>query len=365
MDELLMIPGPTMISERVREALRTQMKPHRTEEFGRFLYELREDLKRVFQTENDLYVLSGSSTLGMDAAISSWIRPGDKVIVPVYGKFSARFRQIVKTYGGEVIDISLPWGEVPVLRQIESVYTDDVRAVVLVQNETSTGVRLDLSRIGNFLSRRDTLLIVDAVSSMGGDDIPTDRWGIDICVAGSQKAFACPPGLAMVSVSDKAWGVIDESAPRSYYADLRRYRSSDKKNSGQTPFTQSESLLFALRASVDEILEEGIENRFKRHAEMASYARTRVKEMGLKLFPALEGTCSNTLTSMRIPRPVQATQIQRWMRDNDRIVVATGHDEYKDKMIRVAHMGICSMDDLARTMDSLERALDCIGGQQE
>ena len=365
MDELLMIPGPTMISQRVREAMQNQMRPHRTDEFGKFLYDLREDLKEIFQTTSDLYVLSGSSTVGREAAISSWMKPGDKVIVPTYGKFSARFRQIVQTYGGDVIDISLPWGEVPALKQIESVYTDDVKAVVLVQNETSTGAKMDLSRIGRFLSRTNSLLIVDAVSSMAGDDIPTDRWGIDICVAGSQKAFACPPGLSMVSVSEKAWSVIDGSYPRSYYSDLRRYRSSDRKSRGQTPFTQSETLLFGLRASVDEILEEGIKSRFKRHREMAHYARTRVKETGLRLFPALEDTCSNTLTSMRIPKPYRATELQRRMRERDGIVIATGHDQYKEKMLRVAHMGTCTMGDLRRTMDSLESVLEYVTAQSE
>ena len=358
MTKLLMIPGPTMLSERVLDALRTQMKAHRTEEYGRFLFDLREDIKKVFQTKNDLHVISGSSTSGMDAAISSWISPGDKVVVPVYGKFSARFRQILDVYGGEVIDVQLPWGQAPILRQVESVYTEDVKAVAIVQNETSTGVRVELSEIGEFLSDRDTLLIVDAVSSMGGDDIRTDECGVDICIAGSQKAFGCPPGLAMVSVSKKAWGFIDRTKPESYYLDLRRYRSSDRRNMGQTPFTQSETLLFALRAAVDEILEEGIERRFERHREMAELVRNRARSLGLIPFPALESTYSNTLTSIRIPKPLKATLIQRVMDEKHDIIVATGHDNHKEKMIRIAHLGSTTSEDVKRTMDAFEDALD-------
>ena len=352
-----MIPGPTMLSERVLGALGTQMRAHRTQEFGDFLLSLREDLKKVYQTRNDLHVISGSSTAGMDAAISSWISPGDRVIVPVYGKFSARFRQVVAAYGGEVVDLQLPWGQAPICRQIESVYDEDVKAVALVQNETSTGVRLDLSEVGAFLAERDALLIVDAVSSMGGDDVRTDDWKIDICIAGTQKALGCPPGLALLSVSEKAWSVIDRTQPRTYYLDLRRYRSSDRRSRGQTPFTQSESLLFALRAAVDGILEEGLQDRFERHREMAREVRSRATDLGFEMFPALEETYSNTLTAIRIPRPIRATDIQSLMSRKHGVVVACGHDDYKEKMIRIAHLGDATMDHVRRTMDAFEEVV--------
>jgi len=354
MTKLLMIPGPTMLSERVLTALGTPMRAHRTAEFGDFLFKIREDLKRVYQTKQELYVLFGSSTAGMDSAVASWISPGDKVIVPVYGKFSARFRQIVEAYGGVAVDIQLPWGQAPILRQIESVYSEDVRAVAIVHNETSTGVRVDLSEIGAFLRDKDALLIVDAVSSMGGDDIRTDEWGIDVCVAGSQKAFGCPPGLAMVSVSEKAWDLLSRTKSRSFYLDLRRYRSSDRRNRGQTPFTQSETLLFGLRASLDEILEEGLETRFERHRKMAAEVRRRARDLGFDLFPALERTYSNTLTAIRIPRGLRATRIQSMMEESHDVVVAAGHDNYKDKMIRIAHLGSTRMGDVERTMDAFE-----------
>jgi aspartate aminotransferase-like enzyme len=362
MSKLLMIPGPTTLSDRVRAALQTPMRAHRTEEFGEFLYNLREDVKKVFQTRNDLHVLSGSSTAGMDAAVSSWLSPGDKVIVPVYGKFSARFRTIVQAFGGEVVELQLPWGEAPILRQIQSVYTDDIKAVLVVQNETSTGVRIELDDVGDFMSSKDALLIVDAVSSMGGDDIPTDEWGVDLCVAGTQKAFGCPPGLAMVSVSDKAWDVMDRTHPQSFYLDLRRYRSSDKKKRGQTPFTQGETLLFGLRAALDEVLEEGIARRFARHRQMGEMARAKVESLGLDMFPALEGTYSNTLTAIRIPKPLSATEIQRVMNERHDVIVATGHDDYKEKMIRIAHLGSTTSGDLARTLDAFEDALAAVRG---
>ncbi len=354
MDKLLMIPGPTMLSAAVMNALGTQMKAHRTDEYGSFLHQIQEDSKKVFQTKSDLHIISGSSTAGMDASISSWISPGDKVIVPVYGKFSARFRQIVRVYQGEVVELQLPWGQAPISRQIESLYTDDVKAVAIVQNETSTGVRVDLAQIGSFLADTDTLFIVDAVSSMGGDDIPTDRCKVDICVAGSQKAFGCPPGLALVSVSQKAWDIMESTEPRSFYLDLRKYRAADKKNRGQTPFTQSESLLFALRAALDEIMAEGLRKRFERHIAMARLARSRAQSLGFKFFPFLENTCSNTLTALKIPKPLRATDIQGAMdRDHD-VVVAAGHDEYREKMIRIAHLGSTSLEDVARTMDAFE-----------
>ena len=361
MDKLLMIPGPTMLSKRVLEALGSQMRAHRTGEFGDFLFDLRKDTKKVFQTGNDLHIISGSSTAGMDAAVSSWIRPGDKVIVPVYGKFSARFRQIAANYGADIIDINLPWGEAPIARQIESVLDDDVKAVLVVQNETSTGVRVELEEMGSLLRETGALFIVDAVSSMGGDDIPTDGCSIDLCVTGTQKAFGCPPGLAMVSISEKAWDVMERTEPVSYYLDLRRYRSSDRRGRGQTPFTQSESLLFALRAGVDEILEEGLEARFRRHREMGSYVRERINSMSLEPFPALVRSCSNTLTAIRIPRPLRASEIQNYMDRKHDVVVATGHDDYRDKMIRIAHLGSTSMADLERTVDAFEDAVGFLG----
>ncbi len=361
MKKLLMIPGPTMLSKMVLEALSSQMCAHRTEAFGDYVYEIREDLKKVYQTENEIHIISGSSTSGMDAAISSWISPGDKVIVPVYGKFSARFRQIIQSYGGQPLDIQLPWGQAPILPQIKSLYSGEVKAVAVVQNETSSGVRVDLSRIGDFLSDKDGLLIVDAVSSMGGDDIPVDEWKVDMCVAGTQKAFGCPPGLSMISVSEKAWGLMEDTSPRSYYLDLRRYRSRDRRSKGQTPFTQSESLLFALRAALDEIMEEGVQARFERHRNMAQLARRRVTELGFELFPPLEKNYSRTLTAIKMPRSMSATEIQSRMDREHDIIVATGHEDYKENIIRIAHLGSTTLEDVNRTMDAFEEVTRAMG----
>jgi aspartate aminotransferase-like enzyme len=165
----------------------------------------------------------------------------------------------------------------------------------------------------------------------------------------------------MVSISEKAWDVMERTEPVSYYLDLRRYRSSDRRGRGQTPFTQSESLLFALRAGVDEILEEGLESRFRRHREMGSYVRERINSISLEPFPALVRSCSNTLTAIRIPRPLRASEIQNYMDRKHDVVVATGHDDYRDKMIRIAHLGSTSMADLERTVDAFEDAVGFLG----
>jgi aspartate aminotransferase-like enzyme len=357
---LLMLAGPTNVSNRVMQAMTKPIIGHRGSEFHTLHESILNNLRYVFQTKNDVFTLTSSGTGGVYCAVSNIVNPGDKVIIPVFGIFSQRMRDKVVRCGGKVVELPLEWGEAPTAEQIVQIVDKekDAKAIAIVYNETSTGVTVrDLPKIGKIARENNLLLVVDAISVLGGDNLPMDKWNVDICVAGSQKCLACPPGLAMVAVNDRAWEVIEKTVARPYYFDLIRMRDYVAKT--ETPFTPAVPLFQALDEALKMIREEGLEKRFKRHATCAKAFYNAVEALKLKTV-SNEKIRSNTIIAVRMPSGVNNTELRKIMKEQHHVSVAGGQGKLKKLIIRIGCMGIISETETIRTVDALENALNAL-----
>lgn len=355
----LMIPGPVELSPDVLAEMSRPLIGHRTPDFNEILIYCWDTLKKVFQTENDVLLVTASGTAAMDAAISNTIGEGEEVVCITGGKFSERFVKIVKAFGGVVREVPVEWGKAVEPDDVEAVVSEsDAKAITLTHNETSTGILHDAEAIGKIAKEHDLLFIMDGITSIGGDEVKTDDWGVGICITGSQKCLAAPPGMAMVAVSDKAWEVIEESAPKSFYLNLLLYRESMKKKT--TPFTPSVPLIFGLKRALENLEEEGLENRIKRHRTLAKATREAIKAMGLDLF-ADEAHASNTVTAMKIPDGLTDDDIRGGLKRDYGILIAGGQDQVRGKIFRIGHMGNVNQKDLLSVLDALEKILKSSG----
>ncbi|MHA1608241.1 MAG: pyridoxal-phosphate-dependent aminotransferase family protein [Candidatus Freyarchaeota archaeon] len=365
-DELLMIPGPTFMAERTLKAMSKPMISHRGEETGRMLIECIEKLKKVFRTENDVFILTASGTGAMEAAIANVVEPGDRVLCTTCGKFSERFKKIAEVFGAEVLEVASEWGDAVDPERVKEILDehDDVKAVTVTHNETSTGVRNPVEEISRIVKDYGTLLIVDAISSMGGDHVPVDKWNIDICLAGSQKCFAIPPGFSFISVSDHAWEVINKTRRRTFYFDLPAYRESLRRKPPQTPYTISITLLYALEDALKLMFDEGLDNVIARHHHVAKIAREGVKAMGLRLFPVSEDICSATVTAVRLPDGIREKELRQKVRDYG-VVISGGQDKLSGKIFRIGHMGRVTEREILATLQAIQQALLDLGVKVE
>jgi aspartate aminotransferase-like enzyme len=336
------------------------MKPvinHRGPEFEALYESIMENLRYVFQTKNEVFVLTSSGTGSIECAISNVVNSGDKVVVPVFGVFSQRLKEKVVRRGARVIEVPVDWGEAPSAEQIEQVIekNGDVKAVALVYNETSTGATVrDLPKIGKITEENGVLLIVDAVSILGGDKLPVDDWNIDICVAGSQKCLACPPGASVVSVSEECWGTIEKTVARPYYFDLIKVREFSFKRA--TPFTPALPVFYALDEALKIIREEGLENRFKRHETCARAFYDGFEALKLTPYPERD-VRSNTVIAVRAPSGVDCDKVREIMRERYKVVVAGGMGKLKGLIFRVGCMGVVSEAETLATLNAFENAL--------
>jgi aspartate aminotransferase-like enzyme len=337
---LLMTPGPVSFHPRVYQAMSRVMFHHRTPEYRKIFGECISMMKKVMQTENDVFIFTGSGTSAMDAAISNCVSPGDKVLNLIGGKFSERWTEITETFRAKSIRLEVEWGKA-IKPEIVSNAIDkdpDIKFVTMCHNETSTAVLNPAQEIAKITNERGKLLIVDGITSVGGDYVYPDKWGMDILVTGSQKCLGCPPGLGMIMVGSKAWEEINgrKKIP-SYYANLSSYKKAFEK-SLDTPYTPAISLIYGLHESLTMILEEGYENRVKRHRLMAETVRSGMKALGLQLL-AEKGYESNTMTALKYPDGVDDNAFRKGMQKHG-ILVAGGQAHLKGKIFRVAHMNI-------------------------
>ncbi len=358
--ELIMLPGPTNVPQRVMNAMIKPIINHRGPKFREFYKELTENLKYVFQTKNDVFPLSCSGTGGVECAISNIVGKEDKVVVPVNGVFSERLAQTVEAFGGEPIKIPVEWGDAVTPQQVkEALERGNVKAVAIVYNETSTGVTTRcLKEIGEICREYDCLYIVDAISIFGGDYLPVDEWGIDICIAGSQKCLMTPPGLAVISVSEKAWKVIEETKGSKFYFDLIKYREFAKKF--ETPYTPALPLFFALGEALKMIREEGLEARFKRHEACAKAFYNGFEKMNLSLY-AKKPVRSNVVIAINNPPGITDEQIRSKLLKEHKVVVAGGMGKLKGTMFRIGVMGTVNAYHVIRTILALEQTLKELG----
>ena len=351
---LIMLPGPVPVAPQVLRAMSKPMINHRGPEFRRLLDESREKLRSVFNTENEILILNGSGTCAMEAAVGN-LGTDKKYIAIENGKFGERLKLLTALYGSSTAVIA-DWGTSIEVEQVKQALETGADVVTLVHNETSTGMTNDVQQIGALCRKQDALLIMDGVSSIGGIQAPIDRWGVDIAFTGSQKCLGLPPGLSMVSVSDRAWDVIKTAERRPYYADLLAHRKSAEK--GQTPYTPAMPLFFALEEALKLLEVEGLEARIDRYSVYATSIRAAVQAMGLELFPKLSPSSaySNTVTAINVPLKMEFVALKEAMNRRG-IVIAGGQERLKGRIFRIGNMGNLSKGDILQVIEKLELIL--------
>jgi aspartate aminotransferase-like enzyme len=344
------------------EAMSQPMVHHRTETYSTIFAELNENLKVVFQTQNPVLTFAASGTGGMEAAISNFFSPGDRVLALCIGRFGERFAKIAQAFSLDVEQVNYPLGEAVDVEELKSKLAADpgIKGVLVTHNETSTGVANDLRAIGEVLRSRPALLLVDAVSSLGGMELRMDEWGLDVVVTGSQKALMCPPGLTFMGVSEKAWKqAADARCPRFYF-DALKTKKALEKDPPQNPYTPAISLIRGANEALKMIREEGIEEVFARHRKNARAVREGVKALGFKLF-ASEKNISDTITPVVMPEGLDGQRVKKVMDEKYDVVIAGGQDELKGKIIRIGHMGYVGEAEILQTLAAFENALIALG----
>ena len=358
----LRIPGPTPLPDEVLKTMSRQMINHRGPEFKKLQDKIIADLKTLFQTKNDVFLLTGSGTGGLEAGVVNTMSPGDKVLSVSIGVFGDRFAAIAKHFGADVINLNSEWGKAADPDAIRKALQAEpkIKTVLVTHNETSTGVTNDLKAISAVVKEFDKLLVVDAISSLGSVNLPVDEWNVDIAITGSQKGWMVPPGLAMVSVSQKGWQAHAESKIPSFYWDFGKAKSYLEK--GQTPWTPAVSVLFGMEVSLKMMLTEGLENIFARQAKLGQLTRDGVKSLGLSLF-ADEKYASNTVTSVAGSNGLDTKELVKIMREEYHVVLAGGQQTLGGKIFRIGHLGWVSEEDIKATMAALKKALPQAGFQ--
>ncbi len=352
----LRIPGPTPCPPEVLKAVGRQMINHRGREFAEIIRDVTAKLKKVFQTKNDVFILTGSGTGGMEAAVVNTLSPGDKVLAVSCGFFGDRFSEIAEAYGAEVKRLNFEWGK-PVdpdaVRQALKA-DSEIKAVLVTHNETSTGVTNDLKAIAAITKEFDKLILVDAISGLGSIDLPVDAWHCDVVVTASQKGWMVPPGLAMVSVSEKAWQAHSRAKMPRYYWDFTMAKNFLEK--GQTPTTPAVSVFFGLAVALDIMLAEGLQNIFTRHAKIATLARDGAKSMGLSLFPE-ERYASNTITAIKASDNLNVSKLLQILESEHGVTLAGGQGSLAGKIFRIGHLGWIEEKDIKKVLEAIGKAV--------
>ena len=357
---LLLTPGPTPVPEDVLAAMARPMIHHRHEPFRAVVEKVKEDLKYLFQTKNDVLILGSTGTGAMEGAVANLLSRGDKAIVVQAGKFGERWTEICEAYGVQAIPVDVEWGMAVDPEQVRAALDQapDAKAVFLQASETSTGVRHPVREIADLVaSRENTVIVVDAITALGVFDIQTDAWKLDVVVTGSQKALMLPPGLAFACLSEKAWRLAEASDLPKYYFDFAKEKKNLAKN--QTAYTSSVSLIIGLQASLARIKEEGLENLFARTDKLARATRAGVKALGLELLAP--DSPSDACTAIKVPEGVDGAKIPSLIREKYGVAVAGGQAHLKGKIVRISHMGYVNAYDILSGLAALEFVLRDLG----
>ena len=355
--KLIMLPGPTNVSDRVMKAMLGPIINHRGDTFRELYRGVLDKARHLFQTEGDVVVLSSSGTGGVEAAVWNIVRPGDTVIVPVFGEFSTRLAEVVEIAGGKAVRVSSEFGKVPTLEQLKGAIEaqGDFKALFLVHNETSTGVAAPYVEEATRLARdRGAFAVIDAISSLGGYAIPVDRWGVDICITGSQKCIAAPPGLALLSVSKRVEEFLRTSPPKTRYFELPRYLEYGAR--GETPFTPALPLYYALDEALEELLEEGFAKRVERHDRMSEMLYDGLAGQGLKAV-AERSVRSKTVVASYYPQGVDDAKFRKSLAHDKGVVIAGGFGPFAGKVFRVGCMGQINEGYVRTTLEAIRETM--------
>ena len=359
----LMAPGPTPVPPEVLAASAEPIIHHRGPDFRELMLRCLERLGEVCRTGNDVLLFTASGSGGFESAVVNLFSPGDRVLAVAAGEFGERWARLATAFGVDVQELRYSWGETP--------QPDDVRArleetgadtVFLVHSETSTGVVADVAALAQAARDVGALVVVDAVSSLGAVPLETDAWGLDVVVAGSQKALMTPPGLSVVTVSDAAWSRSEQATSPRFYFDWARLRAS--LETGSTPFTPAVSLVVALDVALGMLLDEGLEAAFARHAALGRACREGAKAMGLELFSPDEDR-SAIVTAILTPEGIDARELVLALRDRFGITVAGAHGELGSRMFRIGHIGYYDVFDITTSLAAVEELLVEAGAELE
>jgi aspartate aminotransferase-like enzyme len=354
--EYLYSPGPTMVPPEALSVMGAPMFHHRTARFRALFAEVIEGLKDVLQTAGDVLVFAGSGTAAMEASIANVCSPGDRIITINGGKFGERWGQIGRAYGLDVDEIVIDWGTAVTPAQIAQHLNDRVKAVYIQLCETSTAVATDVKAIAGVVGKTNAILVVDAISGLLCDELLTDAWGVDIVVAGSQKGLMVPPGLAFVSVSKKAWALVEKAALPTFYLSFKKHKKMVDKN--DTPYTPAVSLIRGLRETVALIKAEGRSTMMANAARYAEAIRAGMQGVGLTLFSQ---SPSNAVTAVSMPDGTDADALIKVLRDRFGVTFAGGQDALKGKIFRIASMGYLNEFDVLIAVAAVEYALHAMG----
>jgi aspartate aminotransferase-like enzyme len=362
MEYLVMLPGPTNVPNRVMNAMLAPIINHRSQDF-RILYKsLVEKIKKTFQTDNDIILLTASGTGAVEASVVNLIKKEDKAIVPVSGEFGSRLADLIDNWGGKAIRIASRYGENPPYEKIEEALDQnkDTKVIYAVYNETSTGTTIRyMDKLGNLCSKNGTFFVADAVSVLGGDELPVDKWSIDICVTASQKALAAPPGVSPIAISERAKKYILSNPPPILYLNLKRYFKYFEE-SVETPFTPALPLFFAFNEALDIVLEEGLDKRIRRHRLCAEAFYNGLDALGLTPF-AKEDARSNVVIAANYIDGMDDKQFRALMSNEFRVLIAGGFGDLKGKVFRIGSMGEVNKYHVTRTLSSIISSMHLLG----
>jgi aspartate aminotransferase-like enzyme len=358
--QYLLAPGPTPVPPEALQAMAMPILHHRSPEFVPILAQVKEDLKWLFQTTQDVLILTATGTGGMVAAVTNFLSPEDKALCVRGGKFGERWAEICGAYGITPVNLDVEWGTAVDPQRVEDALKADpsIKGVYFQASETSTGVAHPTREIAELCRRREgTLCVVDAITAMGVVDLPTDAWGLDVVVTGSQKALMLPPGLAFVSVSEKAWAFNRAAKAPRYYFNLAQERKKLREN--QTLFTTASSLVVGLKAALEMMKAEGLPGIFARHDRLARATRAGVEAMGLELYA--KASPSDALTAVKVPAGIDGGKVTKILRDTYGVTVAGGQSQLKGKIFRIAHLGYAGVFDVITALAATEMTMKGLG----
>ncbi len=356
----LLAPGPTPVPAEILLSMAAPIIHHRSPDFLPVLDSAKKGLQWLYQTKNDVLILSSTGTGGMVGAVNNFFNQGDEVLVVNGGKFGERWTKICQAYGLKVEEIVVEWGYAVKPAEVEEKLkkNKNLKGVFVQATETSTGVYHDIQTLSSIVRKyEDTLFVVDAISALVAHDLRTDEWGIDIMVGGSQKGVMLPPGIAFVSVSEKAWKKAETSKIPKFYFNFKKERENLAKN--QTNFTSPVTLIIGLNAGLKMLQAEGLENVFKRHERLAHATRKAVQAIGLALYP--KESPANSVTAIMTPPGIDGQAVYKNLREKYGITTAGGQDKAKGKIFRIAHLGYSDRFDIITAIAGIEMVLKGMG----
>jgi aspartate aminotransferase-like enzyme len=364
--DYLMTAGPTPLPPRVQAALAEPIVYHRAPAFDALFARVLGRLPMVFRTANDVMVLTASGSGAMESAIANLVRPGQPVLACAAGKFGERWIELGEAYGADLVRYEPGWGARLDPAEIDRLLSGrpDVKVAFATLSETSTGVVHDVEAIAAVARDHDVLLVVDAVSGLAAADLQQDAWGVDVVVAGSQKALMTPPGLGLVSASERALAFAASRPGGRYYFDWATAIKEQRKPVPATPFTPAVSLVAALDAALALIEEEGLEQTLARHALLARATRAGVAAMGLELYGDPDDRAS-VVTTVALPDTIDGGKVPKLLRDRYRITANGGQAQLKGRILRIAHCGYFGAFDIITSLSGLEMVLRELGAEVE